>query len=351
MPKDTTHQRPGSPAGSPPRAQIRPEPGPRPAAAYPRPIDAVVLAGTHHNPRHRIQGHNKAFLAIAGRPLLTHVLEALRRSPSIDRVFVVGPLRELEEALGAPPPKVRFVEQAGKMLGNAWAGYQASERLRAAAGEVSDPDRPLLFTSCDLPLITPRAIEDFVARCAAEDLRGPERGFGLLVGIAEEACLQVFYARQGLPGIVRPYVELVSGRYRLANIYVARPQRMAHRDILQAGFSHRKAKDTRNVFALAWTFLMQPGGWAAARIVLGLQAARLASRRPGRIYRALRRRNTREQIESTGSLLLGGALRLVDTPFGGLSIDIDDEEDYRVVGERFLEWSAADEVASGSLPA
>jgi hypothetical protein len=130
---------------------------------------------------------------------------------------------------------------------------------------------------------------------------------------------------------------------------MARPHAMANREILQAGFSHRKAKDWSHVFGLAWTFFRQPGGWRGARTVLSLQAARLASRYPGRIYRALRRRNNRDQIESIASLILGGSLRFVDTPYGGLSIDIDDEQDYRVVVQRFAEWSDADAAATSSL--
>jgi hypothetical protein len=262
---------------------------------------------------------------------------------------VVGTVQELAEAVGGQTNRVRLVEQAGKMLKNAWAGFQASERLRAT--EPPDSARPVLFTSCDLPFISGPAVDDFVARCAAEDARDPARPFAFLAGTAEEASLIPYYPEGDRPGIVRPYVEVLTGRYRVANIYVARPHAMANREILQAGFSHRKAKDWSHVLGLTWTFFRQPGGWRGAWTVLSLQAARLASRYPGRIYRALRRRNDRRQIEAIASLVLGGSVRFVDTPFGGLSIDIDDEQDYRVVVQRFAEWSDAEATAMGSLPA
>jgi hypothetical protein len=33
-------------------------------------------------------------------------------------------------------------------------------------------------------------------------------------------------------------------------------------------------------------------------------------------------------------------VRIVTTPCGGLSLDVDDEEDYRVLDQRFSDWSA-----------
>jgi CTP:molybdopterin cytidylyltransferase MocA len=333
------------------RAHIRPTAGPTPGSAYRSPVDAVILAGNTANPRHRVGGGNKAFLPLEGRPMVAWVVDALLRASSVDRIFVVGPVDALERAVGGLSSRVHIVAQAGKMIRNAWEGFHASDRLRAGFHQEPDPDRPALFLSCDIPLITPVAVDDFVARCAEEDRKSEGSLAALLVGVAEEASLTSFYSTADRPGIMRPYVELSSGRYRLANIYLCRPGRMAHREILQAGFSQRKARYIGNALGLAWTFFRKPGGWRGAWLVATLQLARLFSRWPGRLYRALRRRNTIERIESVGSFLLGGALRVVTTPFGGLSIDVDDEEDYRVLRERFREWSATDDAATGARPA
>ena len=59
--------------------------------AYPEPLDAVVLAGTDDNPKRRILGQNKAFLEIAGKALVRHVVESLLASRSVGHFFVVGP--------------------------------------------------------------------------------------------------------------------------------------------------------------------------------------------------------------------------------------------------------------------
>ena len=67
--------------------------------AYPFLLDAVVLAGTHQNPKRLISGHNKAFLKVAGQALVRYVVNALVDAESIDQIFVVGPAEELLEEL------------------------------------------------------------------------------------------------------------------------------------------------------------------------------------------------------------------------------------------------------------
>jgi CTP:molybdopterin cytidylyltransferase MocA len=321
-------------------------------AAYPSPLDAIVLAGTDRNPNRLIAGRNKAFLDMGGRTLIRRVVDALLAASTVDRIFVVGPVKELEEELQGLPSRLHLVEQAGQMLRNAWAGVQASWKLQAAAGAgAAQENQPVLLLSCDLPLASPEALDDFVARCAKQDQARPEEPYALLVGVAEQASVLPFYPGDGKPGLVRPFVELRSGRFRLANIYVCRPRGLAHREMLQTGFSHRKAKDWRNVLRLAWSFFSRPGGWQAAWLVLRLEATLLAAKRKGRLYRALRHGNTMAQLEAAGSHLLGGSLRMVETPYGGLSLDVDDEEDYLILGQRFEEWSAWSPAESSARPA
>ena len=51
-------------------------------------------------------------------------------------------------------------------------------------------------------------------------------------------------------------------------------------------------------------------------------------------------RNTRERVEKSVGAVLGGTIRIVTTPYGGLSLDVDDEEDYALLDERHHEWIA-----------
>jgi hypothetical protein len=229
------------------------------------------------------------------------------------------------------PAKVHRVAQEGNMLANCWAGVHASESARD--GPLHDPMRPYLIISSDLPIISSDSVDDFVARCAEDD-RASEKAYGLMVGLADEDGLAPFSKN----GIVRPFVELDFGRVRLANIYVARPHALTNQEFLQTGFNFRKAINWRNVAGLAYSFLSQEGGRQAAWMTMRLQATMLAARRGSRLYGRLRRWNTRERAEDRTSKVLGGPLRIIVTPFGGLSLDVDEEADFRTLTAHYDEW-------------
>jgi GTP:adenosylcobinamide-phosphate guanylyltransferase len=311
--------------------------------AYPEPIDAIVLAGTHTNPRRLIGGRNKGFLEVGGRALVRHVVDALLGASSIAEIFVVGPVEKLGLALRGVPARVRTVQQEGKMLSNTWAAIYASEARHGKEDPRLVHQRPLLIVSCDLPLISSRAIDDFVERCAAED-RAAREPYAMLCGVADEPGVTPFHPSEEKTGIERPFVETSFGRLRLANIYVARPRHLAHQEFLQTGFSYRKAKDWRNVFALTLRLLTQHGGWQAAWLSVRMQFTLWARRYNWRrVYRWLRRGNTRERIERCTGAVLGGSIRVIITPYGGLSLDVDEEEDYRILSDFYPDWMAIHE--------
>lgn len=311
----------------------------RRASGYPFPLDAVILAGTHQNPKRLICGRNKAFLNVAGQPLLRYVVQALLEAESIDQIFVVGPADELHKELGNFSPRVRVIAQRGKMLTNCWAGIEASEACHGDDPEMPAKERPLLIISCDLPLITAPAVDDFVSRCARLDV-GSETRAAMLVGVVDEPGVKPFYPSAEKQGIKRPFVELACGRLRLANIYVGRPRNLSHQEFLQTGFSYRKAKDWRNVVALIYSFFRRPHGWHSAWMTMRVQLTLMLSKRKGSLYRRLKAGNTQLRVEKCLSEVLGGPVRIVVSPFGGLSLDVDDEEDWRVLNARYQDWAA-----------
>jgi CTP:molybdopterin cytidylyltransferase MocA len=305
---------------------------------FPQKLHVVVLAGTDRNPKRLIDGQNKALLPIGGRALVRIVVDALLQAEYVDRIIVVGPVKQLSETLSGLSERVILVEQVGKMMRNAWAGVRACgmDHAGVSTGQ-ADAESPMLLLTCDLPLLTAASVDDFVLRCRNAESENETR-FALHAGIAEEASLTPYYAMDGKPGIIRPYVEFHEGRYRLANIYVCRPHGLSHQDLLDTGFSYRKAKDWRNVMKLAWSFVGRAGGWRAMWFTLRLQATLMAARRKGWLYRKLRSGNTERHIEGVIGELLGGSVHLVDTPYGGISLDVDEDEDYRVLTARFDDW-------------
>ena len=316
-----------------------PDPSPSRSSAYPFPLDAVVLAGTHQNTKRLISGRNKAFLEVGGQVLIRYVVDALLAAESIGLIFVVGPADELLEVLAGYSSRVRVVGQRGKMLTNCWAGIEASEDCHRYDASIPVHERPLLVISCDLPLVTARSVDDFVGRCARAD-NASEVPFAMLAGVADEPGVRPFHPDGAKPGIKRPFVELEFGRLRLANIYVGRPRNLANQEFLQTGFSYRKAKDWRNVVALAFNFFKSHGGWQAAWMTVRIQLTLMLSKRKGYWYRRLKKGNTRERVEKSVSEVLGGPVKIIITPFGGLSLDIDDEEDFRILDACYEDWAA-----------
>jgi len=314
----------------------------RPYAEY-GPLDAIVLAGTDTNPRRLLKGENKAFLEIGGRPLVQRVVTALSQASSIGHIFVVGPPDRLQRLFSDSPQQLTVVEQTGKMVPNAWQAIYASEARFRDLHSRDDRQRPLLFISADLPLISAAAVDDFVRRCAREDGR-QEANYSMLAGFAEQDSLSLYAPQGGKAGICRPCVHLADNCVRLANIYVGRPRTLLHQEFLQTGFDHRKAEKWKNVLALSWHFLRQPRGLHAAWITLRLQATLMASRRGGGVYQKLRRGNRIELIESVCSSVLGGAVRMVVTPYAGLSLDVDNEQDFDILSARFEDWLPLDAV-------
>jgi len=196
-----------------------------------------------------------------------------------------------------------------------------------------------LVISCDLPLVTARSIDDFVARCARAD-NSSEEPYAMLAGVVDEPGVSPFHPVGDGQGIKRPFVELEFGRLRLANIYVGRPRKLSHQEFLQTGFSYRKAKDWRNVVALTINFFKSHGGWQAAWLTMRVQLTLMLSKGKGRWYKRLKKGNTRERVEDSVSKVLGGPIKIVVSPYGGLSLDVDDEEDFRILDECYEEWAA-----------
>ncbi len=311
----------------------------REVEAYPFPLDAVVLAGTHQNPKRLIAGRNKAFLKVGEQVLLRYVVNALVEARNIDQIFVVGPAEEIFTELAGYPSSVRVIAQRGNMLTNCWAGIEASEGSHRNDPAMPVQERPILIISCDLPLVTSRAVDDFIVRCARLD-RESDGSWAMLVGVVNESGVKPFYPAGDKPGIKRPFVDLAGGRLRLANIYIGRPRNLSHQEILQTGFSYRKAKDWRNVVALAYSFFRRPHGWQSAWLTMRIQLTLMLSRGKGRLYRRLKAGNTEDRVEKCISEVLGGPVKIVVTPFGGLSLDVDDEEDYRVLNTCYQDWAA-----------
>jgi len=124
-------------------------------------MDAIVTAGGVPLPEEPLydatQGHPKALVDVAGKPMVQWVLDALTESKSVDNVIIVG----LTEKSGLKcGKKMYFVSNQGKMVENLQAG--ARKVL-----EVNKKAEYVLLVSSDIPAIKGEMV-DWVVKTGLE---------------------------------------------------------------------------------------------------------------------------------------------------------------------------------------
>jgi len=162
-------------------------------------VDAVVLAGsTNDGPLKECSPvRYEALIPIGPRSMVEYVLDALLEVREIDRVVVVGPPDEL---VGRLKQGIAVADPGDDLLENVQRGIRLLPGTR----------RVLLVTS-DIPLITPRAIEDFLEQCRDQsaDLYYPV--------VPKEVVENRF--RQ----VRRTYVSLQEGIFTGGNLFLLNP--------------------------------------------------------------------------------------------------------------------------------
>ena len=159
--------------------------------------DAIVLAGGGREPGLDPAIPNKGFISLAGRPLVAHVVGALQSARSVGRIAAVGPVELLRAVL---PPEVTPVDDAGGIMDNV-------VRALATLGTTS----PTLVVASDIPLLTPRAVEEFVSACEHN-----RADFHYAI-VPQEAVERLY------PGARKTYVRVVDGTFTGGSMMLFNP--------------------------------------------------------------------------------------------------------------------------------
>jgi GTP:adenosylcobinamide-phosphate guanylyltransferase len=124
-------------------------------------MDAIVTAGGVPLPEEPLydatQGHPKALVDVAGKPMVQWVLDALTEARSIDNVIIVGLTDKCGLHCGK---KMFFVSNQGKMVENLQAGARK-------ALEINKKIEHVLIVSSDIPAINGEMV-DWVVKTAME---------------------------------------------------------------------------------------------------------------------------------------------------------------------------------------
>jgi GTP:adenosylcobinamide-phosphate guanylyltransferase len=318
-------------------------------------MKAFVLAGDQ-GPSHQICGMNKAFLLLAGRPLLIHVLGALDQARNIDRIYVVGPQKEIMAAIEKALPEVLFtkkiqvLQQKESLVENILSAYAYSlpgYRDGVDPRRLPNADDPALFLPADIPFVTGSEIEAFIADSDMEK-------YDYCLGVTPEEALSPFYPKENKPGIKMHYLYLKDKVYRMNNLHLARPYRMGGGGDVQRMYDHRHQRYLGNRFEIAREILRTPRWPKGLFLYLLAQAASfLMNAGLPPVASLCRKPLDRERVEQEVAFFLKTRFKAVETRFGGAALDIDDEESYRTMSLLFREWQASfarlDEKKSGEM--
>lgn len=182
-------------------------------------MTAIVLAGGGPDEVSAMQpgAPNKAFVRIGGVALVERVLRALRESASIDRIVVVAPPQMHGDSALALADECRA------------DGTRIRESLRNGLAGLPPDDAVLVVTS-DLPVLTPQAVDDFVARARSV---GGEIGYG---------CLERRVHLAAFPHVPHTWARLRDGTYCGGGLVALRPRALAALEhfIEQLGAARKK---------------------------------------------------------------------------------------------------------------
>lgn len=157
--------------------------------------NAIVLAGglTNGELGKTCSLPYEALIEINGRPLVSYVVSALLNCSWLGKIAVVGPAEELKLIL---PENIVCLEGGNSLIENLLIG------LKRLSGE------KILVSSCDLPFLTPAAVEDFLNRCSHL-----EADFYYPIVAKEDICSR-------FPGVKRTYVHLKEGVFTGGNLFL-----------------------------------------------------------------------------------------------------------------------------------
>jgi GTP:adenosylcobinamide-phosphate guanylyltransferase len=240
------------------------------------PLTTVVLAG---GPPDEVSAlapgaPNKAFVPVAGEPLVARAIAGLRSSAQVGRIIAVAP-----PAAHADPALAGADEHRAD-------GKKIRDSLRNGLDRLP-PDELVLVAASDLPLLSAAAVDDFVERARALN---PDLGYG---------CLEKSVHMARFPEVPHTWARLRDGTYCGGGLVVIKPRALPalERVIEQLGAARK------NPLRLASLF-----GYAT-------------------LLRFALRSLTVAQAEARASDILGRRVRAIVSPFPETAVNIDRASD------------------------
>jgi CTP:molybdopterin cytidylyltransferase MocA len=301
-------------------------------------IDAIITAGDGRAAR-KVFKRNKAMLDVAGRPIILHIVEALRACSEIEKIVVVGPKEMFEEVIGSFD--VRIVQQKRSLAENGWEGFLNTIDEYRETGQLT-PDiieryhnKSVLFLSGDIPLISIKELNEFISQCDMDR-------YDYVAGATSEDILKLFGPRKGRPGIKMATFHMWDGNLRQNNLHMAKPFILLQSiDLVLKAYEYRYQKEFFNIVKSLFELIRFSKGsifWTLGiYLILQISAGLSALGFEGAAHFASLP-ITRPRVERLISHLLNVRFKIVETTVGGAALDVDNEKDYMTLSIMYRDW-------------
>ncbi|MFA5867190.1 MAG: NTP transferase domain-containing protein [Actinomycetota bacterium] len=254
-------------------------------------IDAVILgggkikqaAGETLSASAEVVG--KGLIRLSGREMIEYVIDALKNVERVRRIVVVAPESALHESWSSCVDAV--IPTVGSAVDN---GVEALKYLKENSPGLT---KYVLFMTCDIPLITTEAIDDFLDRCQTtnDDVYYP---------VILREVVEAKY-----PETKRTYAKLRGATITGGNFALMEPEViLANLNLLEDAYSARKS-----VF----------------------QTLRLLG--PKMIVKFLTRTLTLSDIEKRVTKIINARAKTIVTPYPEVGVDVDKPEDLKLVSK------------------
>lgn len=228
-------------------------------------VPAVVLAGGGISGELAAMtgASRRAMIPLAGRPMVAHVLRALRGAKCISRIALVGP-EDIWPAVDSSLYDIRAPSGAG-LAESLFSGLQCLEA-----------NSETLTVTGDLPLLTPEAVDDFVSQALSS---GADVNYSI---IPKHDCAARF------PGGKRTYVRTKEGIFTGGNCTLLRADVIAEKeDLIRRLYQARKSiVRLAAVLGPSFVWRLAFGGLSIADVerraaqILGVKAKAIVSHYP-----------------------------------------------------------------------
>lgn len=241
-------------------------------------VNAVILAGGSRNsPVEDVE--NKALIKIKDKYMVQYIIDSLRQSKCVDKIIIVG------------PPCLGGILK-GRIDGFYESGDSIIDNMKKGLKHFNDKKHVIVCT-CDIPLVTVEAIEDFVRQCAQKNV---DIGYP----IVEKSLNDSKY-----PGVKRTYVKMKDGTYTGGNIIYVNPD-VIDRCLCMA---EKLVENRKNAIRMGRAI----GVWTLVKLFLGILSI--------------------VSVEKRAKRLLGVNARAIETHYPEIGNDVDKIADVEFVNK------------------